>query len=124
MIQMLVATARLPTRSALRALLATEPDLQLVGMSGDLVTTIRMIRSARPDAVLVDRTVLGGVGFNQLSLLTRQAPGVAIFLIGMGDHPQMDAYARGEGAAGYIRLDEAPERISDALTSVAAPRVA
>ena len=124
MIQVLVATARLPTRSALSALLEIEPDLQLVGMSGDLVTTIRMIRSTRPDAVLVDRTVLGGVGFKQLSLLTGQAPGVAIFLVGMGDHPQMDVHARAEGAAGYIRLDEAPERISDVLTSVPAPSAA
>jgi len=124
MIQVLLATARLPTRSALRALIDTEPDLQLVGMAGDMLTTIRMIRSKRPDAVLVDRTVLGGVGFNQLPLLTSQAPGVAVFLIGMGDHPQLDVHARGDGAAGYIRLDEAPERISDVLTSVAAPWVA
>jgi DNA-binding NarL/FixJ family response regulator len=124
MIQVLVATARLPTRSALRALLETEPCLHLVGMSGDLVTTIRMIRGTHPDAVLVDRTVLGGVGFNRLSLLTREAPGVAIFLVGMGDHPQIDVHARAEGAAGYIRLDEAPDRISDVLTSAPAPSAA
>ena len=118
-VRVLVATARPATRSALRSLIDSEPALESSGSASDLPTTIRMIRSTAPDVVLVDRTVLGGVGFKRLPMLAAAAPGVAVFLIGMGDHPAMDTHARQAGAAGYIRLDETPERLSSALTSPA-----
>jgi DNA-binding NarL/FixJ family response regulator len=116
-VSVLVATARAATRSALRSLVDSEPGLNAVGVACDLPTAIRMIRSTAPDVVLVDRTVLGGVGFNRLPMLAAAAPGAAVFLIGMGDHPAIDTHARRAGAAGYIRLDEAPERLSSALVS-------
>jgi DNA-binding NarL/FixJ family response regulator len=120
MTSVLIATARDPTRAALTALVESEPGLRLVGAAGDLPATIRMIRSAAPDAVLVDRTVLGPAGAGRLTMVTASAPATAIFLVGMGDHPAMQSYARSAGAAGYIRLDEAPERLSGALSSPAA----
>lgn len=118
-LNVLIATGRLATRAALTALLDSEPHLRGAGVAGDLPTTIRMIRSRRPHVVLVDRTVLGPAGVGRLTMLTAAAPGVAVFLVGMGDHPAMDAYARSAGAAGYLRLDETPERLSGALTSAA-----
>jgi DNA-binding NarL/FixJ family response regulator len=116
-LSVLVATARPTTRAALTALLDAEPGLRAAGMAGDLATTIRMIRSCSPDAVLVDRTVLGTTGAGRLPMLAAAAPEVAIYLVGMGDHPRLDAHVRDAGAAGYLRLDETPERLSGTLRS-------
>jgi two-component system response regulator DesR len=116
-LKVLVATDRPTTRAALTALLESEPGARPAGIAGDLPTAIRMIRTTSPDAVLVDRTVLGPVGLGRLAILAAAAPGVAVFLVGMGDHPRLDGVARDAGAAGYIRLDEAPERLSGALAS-------
>jgi two-component system response regulator DesR len=116
-LKVLVAIARPATRAALIALLDSEPALRGVGVAGDLPAAMRMIRAAAPEAVLIDRTVLGPTGVGRLALLAAAAPAVAVFLVGMGDHPRLDAYARDAGAAGYIRLDEAPERLSGALRS-------
>jgi len=116
MLSVLIATARPVTRAALTALLDSEPELRPAGVAGDLPATIRMIRATHADAVLVDRTVLGR-GDGRLAMLTTAVPSVAVFLVGMGDHPRLDAHARDMGAAGYIRLDEAPERLSGALAS-------
>ena len=110
-LKVLIASGRVATRSALQALLDSEPGLRGVGVAGDLATAIHMVRGTRPDIVLVDRTVLGGVGFNRLALLTAEVPEAAVFLIGMGDHPSIATHARQAGGAGYIRLDEAPERL-------------
>jgi SARP family transcriptional regulator, regulator of embCAB operon len=119
-LKVLVATDRSATRAALTALLDSEPGMRPAGIAADLPTAIGMIRSTSPDAVLVDRTVLGPVGLGRLAMLAAAAPHVAVFHVGMGDHPRLDAAAREAGAAGYIRLDEAPERLSAALTSPSA----
>ena len=116
-LNVIVATTRPATRAALTALLDSEPHLRAAGVAADLRTALRMTRSTAADVALVDRTVLGPTGVGRLAMLAAAAPGVAVYLIGMGDHPRMDAYARGAGAAGYIRLDETPERLSAALTS-------
>jgi DNA-binding NarL/FixJ family response regulator len=119
-LNVLIATARPATRAALTALLDSEPSLRAAGVAADLRVALRMIRNTSVDVALVDRTVLGPVGVGRLAMLAAAAPDVAVFLMGMGDHPRMDAYARDKGAAGYIRLDETPERLSAALTSPAA----
>jgi DNA-binding NarL/FixJ family response regulator len=118
-VSILVATGRPATRTALTALLDSEPGVRAAGAARDLPSAIRMIRSRRPDVVLVDRTVLGPAAAGTLTMLTAAAPDVAVYLVGMGDHPQMDAYARCAGAAGYLRLDETPERLSGTLMSAA-----
>jgi DNA-binding NarL/FixJ family response regulator len=120
MTSVLIATARAATRAALEALVDSEPELRAVGVAADLPTTVRKIRSMSPDAVLIDRTVIGPTGAGRLTMLAAAAPATAIFLVGMGDHPGMQVYARDAGAAGYIRLDAAPERLSDALASSSA----
>jgi DNA-binding NarL/FixJ family response regulator len=115
-LDVVVATGRPATRAALTALLESEPRLRAAGVAGDLPTAVRLIRATDPDAMLIDRTVLGP-GDGRLRMLAASMPGVAVFLVGMGDHPRLDANARDAGAAGYIRLDEAPERLSGALVS-------
>jgi DNA-binding NarL/FixJ family response regulator len=123
-LRVLVAAGRPATRSALRSLLGSEPGVLRVGEAADLLTAIRSIRGARPDAVLVDRALLGDAGLARLPVLTSAAPGVAVFFVGMGDHPRLEAHARRAGAAGYIRLDEAQERLSSALAWLASPSAA
>jgi DNA-binding NarL/FixJ family response regulator len=122
--KVLVAVGRPATRSALRSLLKSEPGVQAVGEAGDLLTATRTIGGARPEVMLVDRAVLGEAGLERLPMLAAAAPGVAIFFVGMGDHPRFEAYARQQGAAGYVRLDEASQRLSGALASLASPPAA
>jgi|tagenome__1003787_1003787.scaffolds.fasta_scaffold20520200_2 DNA-binding NarL/FixJ family response regulator len=122
--KVLIAAGRPTTRSALRSLLDSEPGVQVVGEAVDVLTTIRALRTASPDVLLVGTSILGDAGLKRLSMLAAEAPGVPIFVVGMGDHPRMEAHARAAGAAGYVRLDEAPERLSSALASLASPTAA
>ena len=123
-LKVLVAAGRPATRSALWSLLGSEPGVERIPAAGDLLTAIRTIRAARPDAVLVDRALLGDAGLERLPVLTSAIPGVAVFFVGMGDHPRLEAHARRAGAAGHIRLDEAQERLSSALAWLAPPSTA
>jgi DNA-binding NarL/FixJ family response regulator len=123
-VKVLVAVGRPATRSALWSLLGSEPGVEPIAAAGDLLTAIRTMRETRPDAVLVDRALLGEMGLERLPTLAAAAPGIAIFLIGMGDHPRLEAHARRAGAAGYVRLDAAPERLSRVLAWPARPSAA
>jgi DNA-binding NarL/FixJ family response regulator len=110
-----VAAERSATRSSLWTMLETEPGLQPVGAAADLSTAIRQLQALRPDVLLVHRTVLGDAGLRRLPMLTSEFPGVAIVVVGMGDHPELDAQVRRAGGAGYLRLDEAAERVAAVL---------
>lgn len=113
----MVAAGRGSTRSALLSLLDLEPGVEPVGAAKDLAAAVRLVRAERPDVVLIERALLGTPGLPWLPTLAREAPDVAIFVVGMGDHPRLEEQARSAGAAGYIRLDEAPERVVSALSS-------
>jgi two-component system response regulator DesR len=117
--KVLVAADRSTTRSSLWSLLETEPGLEPVGVAADLPAAIRQLRLLSPDVLLVDRRLLGHAGLRRLPILSLEAEGTAIVVIGMGDHPRLDALVRSAGAAGYIRLDEAAERLSGVPAMVA-----
>jgi two-component system response regulator DesR len=119
--KVLVAADRSTTRSSLWSLLETEPGLEPVGVAADLPAAIRQLRSLAPDVLLVDRRLRGHAGLRRLPMLALEAERTAIVVIGMGDHPGLDALVRSAGAAGYIRLDEAAERLSGVPEMLARP---
>ncbi|RPI01014.1 MAG: DNA-binding response regulator, partial [Zetaproteobacteria bacterium] len=54
MIRVLLADDHVLVREGLRALLAREPDIQVVAEAGDGREAIRMAQEARPDVVALD----------------------------------------------------------------------
>jgi DNA-binding NarL/FixJ family response regulator len=117
--KVLVAADRSTTRSSLWSLLETEPGLEPVGIADDLPSAIHQMRLLSPDVLLVSRRLLGHAGLRRLPMLALEAEGTAIVVIGMGDHPGLDALVRSAGGACYIRLDEAAERLSGVAEMVA-----
>jgi two-component system chemotaxis response regulator CheB len=110
-LRVVIAAGRSATRSSLWTLVETEPRLEPVGAAPDLAAAIRMLRTLHPDILIVDRTLLGEAGLRRLPMLTAESESTAVVLVGMGDHPGIEALAREAGAAAYIRLDEAAERV-------------
>jgi DNA-binding NarL/FixJ family response regulator len=118
-LKVLVAAGRSATRSSLWTLLETEPGLEPVGVAPELATAIRMLRTLRPDLLLVDRTLLGEAGLRRLPMLKAASESTTIVLVGMGDHPGIEGAAREAGAAAYIRLDEAADRVGSFAALIA-----
>ena len=114
-ISAIIATRHPAMRSSLCAVLAGCPEVHLLGAAGDLRDTVRLIRSFQPDIVLLDVGVLGDEGVRRLPILRSAAPTTAFLVLGMGDHPAYAAHARRAGAADYVRLDQAAERLPQAI---------
>jgi hypothetical protein len=70
--------------------------------------------------MLIERDLLGTPGLPWLPTLVRDAPAAVIFVVGMDDHPRLDAQARRAGAAGYIRVDEAAAAVAGSIPAAIA----
>ena len=108
-----IASRHAGTRSSLSALL--DGDVAVLGIARDLCETIWLLRAVAPDVVLLDVRVLGDM--RRLPALRGLAPRSVFLVLGMGDHPAYGAQAREAGAADYVRLDLAADRLGEAIAS-------
>jgi len=89
-------------RFGLRALLASMPDVEVVGEAADGAAAVELAVAERPDVVLMDLglPVLDGVAATR-EVLAR-APGVAVLVLTMHEDPDTVAAALRAGARGYL----------------------
>jgi DNA-binding NarL/FixJ family response regulator len=114
-ISAVIATRHPAMRSSLCAVLDSSPHVHVLGAAGDLRDSMRLLRSFQPDVMVLDAGVLGDEGVRRLPLLRSAAPTTAFLVLGMGDHPAYAAHARRAGAADYVRLDQALDRLPQAI---------
>jgi two-component system LytT family response regulator len=67
-------------RERIRTLLAGEPDIEIVGESGDGSSAVAAVRSSRPDLLFLDVQMPGTDGFGVLQALDREMPRAVIFV--------------------------------------------
>lgn len=112
-----IATRHPAMRSALWAVVEATGGVAPIGETGDLRDTMTLLYLTQPELVLVDTSVLAGPDLAGLATLTAAAPHAAIIVIGTGDHPSYAAHARAAGAFDYVLLDDAAERVPEALVA-------
>jgi NarL family two-component system response regulator LiaR len=100
---------------ALRALLETEPWLEVIGEARNGRQAVETARELRPDVILmdVDMPVLDGVGATRQILAER--PEVCIVLVTGSDvHAHLNG-AQQAGAAGYVAKSAAFTELVDVI---------
>jgi DNA-binding NarL/FixJ family response regulator len=118
-IPVVVAAQHDATRSALAALLGDDDQVRVVASVDDLAAALRAARRFGDSVVVADQRVLDARGLSRLLVLGAPVPAVHFILVGMEDHPGFAERARRSGAA-YVRLDEAAERLVDAVRAASA----
>ena len=111
-------------RSGVRALLASETDIVVVGEASSGEEAMELCRTLQPDVVLCDLRL--GEGRDGVATTTQlrtlnPAPAVIIFTTYGTDHDILRAVEA--GAAGYLLKDVAPATIVAALHDAAAGRM-
>ncbi|MBO0979168.1 response regulator transcription factor [Microbacterium sp. SD291] len=107
-------------RDGLNALLATLPDVEVVGSVADGGSAVRLCADQRPDVVLMDLNLPGISGFEATRLLTAIAPEVAVLVLTMVDDDDSVLAALRVGARGYVLKGAAQEEVLAAVRTVAA----
>ena len=112
-IRVLIADDSAPARSGLRTLLATEPDMVVVGEATNGREAVRMVEERRPAVVVMDLQMPIMDGVQAARLIKRSWPDVIVVIVTV--HAAEQAAAVAAGADAFVVKGEAPERLVAAL---------
>lgn len=107
-------------RAGLRALLATDPRLVIVGEASTGAGAITAVASATPDVILMDISMPGVDGVEATRRIIDAAPGVAIVVLTMHDDDGTVFAAMRAGARGYLLKGAPRVELLRAIHGVAA----
>jgi DNA-binding NarL/FixJ family response regulator len=129
-IRLLVADDHPVVRDGLRAMLATQPDMELVGEAATGTEAVERARGLRPDVVLMDLQMPDLDGPAAIATLREQAPEVRVLVLTTYGTDADITRAVDAGATGYLLKDAPREQLFGAIRaadrgeSVLSPSVA
>lgn len=97
-IQVLIADDRPRSRDGLKALLATWPEIEIVGEAADGQEAVQLVEECRPDVVLMDDRMPVMAGLEATRLIKDRWPEVKVIVLTMYRSYQADALAAGADA--------------------------
>lgn len=105
-------------RAGIRMLVASQPDLEVVGEAGDGQQAIEVVRSTRPDVVMMDirMPVMDGLTATARILADPEPP--RIVMLTTFDLDEAAARAIRQGASGFLLKDADPEFLLAAIRTV------
>lgn len=89
-------------RAGLRALIANQPDLEVVAEARTGTEAVELAAGTAPDVVLMDLTMPDMDGITATSRITAHAPSVAVLVLTMLDDSTSVLAAMRAGARGYL----------------------
>jgi DNA-binding NarL/FixJ family response regulator len=106
-------------RDGIKALINAQPDLNVVGDSGGGHDTLLLVRTTKPQVVLMDLGLRNENGLRIVATLTKESPQTRV--IGMGLIPsQLDIVEFVQaGAAGFILKDATIKEVLGTIRAVA-----
>lgn len=125
MIRLLIADDHPIVRSGLRAVLAAEPDFEVVGEAATGEGAVESARALAPDVVLMDlRFGPGLTGAEATRAITSGAGGPRVLVLTTYDSDADILAAIEAGATGYLLKDADPADLAAAVRDAAAGRSA
>jgi len=97
-IRVLIADDRLSSRNGLKALLVTQPGIEIVGEAADGQETILFVEQCRPDVVLMDVRMPLIDGLEATRIIKDRWPEVKVIVLTMYPSHQAEALAAGADA--------------------------
>ena len=118
-IRILVADDHAGFRSGLDALLATQPDLLIVGNAETGDEAVARALALQPDVVLMDLNMPGIDGIAATRRIVDTSPHIAILVLTMADHDAAVFDALRAGARGYLLKGADRAELTRAIRAVA-----
>ncbi|RNL80192.1 response regulator [Nocardioides marmorisolisilvae] len=105
-------------RRGVRALLATMPDVEVVGEADSGPAAVDEARSLQPDLVLLDLQMPGGGGLDAIPAILNESPSSSILVVTMREDSTALRQALVLGARGYVLKDTDGENFIQAVSTV------
>jgi two-component system, NarL family, response regulator NreC len=105
-------------REGFRLLLETQPDIEVVGESGDGRDAVRQVTRLSPDVVLMDIAMPELNGIEATQQIHESQPSVGVIILSMYSTMQHISRAFKAGARGYILKESAGDDVIKAVRAV------
>jgi two-component system, NarL family, response regulator LiaR len=117
-IRLLIADDHNIVRKGLAVLLATEPDMQVVGEADNGADAVEKAETLKPDVILMDLMMPQMDGIEATRRITAQRPEARILVLTSFAADDKVFPAVKAGALGYLLKDSTPERLLEAIRQV------
>ncbi|WKZ35163.1 MAG: response regulator transcription factor [Anaerolineales bacterium] len=117
-IRILIADDHAIVREGLRALLATEPDLELLAEATDGVQAVDKARALKPDVILLDLMMPRMDGVEAIAEIKKDWQEARIIVLTSFSDDEKVFSAIRSGALGYLLKDSSPQDLLHAIHTV------
>ena len=118
-ISLLLVDDHAVVRMGLRAMLALEPDLEVVAEAEDAAEAVELYREQRPDVMLLDLRMPGDSGVVVVRRVREEFPAARIIMLTSFDLEEEVFQSLDAGAQGYVLKSMGPEELVAAIRLVA-----
>ena len=116
--RLLIADDHALVREGMRAMLASEQNLEVVGEAENGREALELCRELRPDLILMDVRMPEMDGLAATWEIKRKYPETRILILTTHESPEYLMDAIRAGAAGYVLKDSTKQRLLDAVRRV------
>jgi len=106
-------------RSGVKALLARQPDFEVVGEAADGLEGLKRVRETRPDVVLLDLNMPGISGRETVKMLMEEMPQTRVLMLTVSEDEEDLMDTLRSGARGYLLKNIDAEYLVDAIRRAA-----
>jgi DNA-binding NarL/FixJ family response regulator len=105
-------------RHGISQLIAQLKEVAICGEAENAQAALTMMRTLRPDVVLLDVSMPGTNGIELIKVMLAEQPRLSILVLSMHDESLYALRALRAGAKGYVMKQQAMENVLDALRKV------
>ena len=117
-VRVFIADDHAIVRKGIRALLATEPGIEVVGEAGDGERAVEQVLALRPDVTLMDLVLPGIEGAEAIARIRADWPEARVLVLTSFVTDEKVLPAIRAGARGYLLKDSSPEDLVRAIRQV------
>ena len=117
MIRILLVDDQNIVRQGLKALLAPQPELEVIGIAEDGYTAIEKVETLKPDVVLIDIEMPRMNGIIATHKICQQFPKTKVIVLSSHEDPECMAQALQVGAEGYLHKNTSAKNLEQAISS-------
>ena len=96
--KVLITDDRITTRKGLRALMLTQPDIQVIGEAADGERAIQFINKEKPDVVIMDAFMPGMNGLEATRIIKEKWQEIRVVILTLHEGIREEALAAGADA--------------------------
>lgn len=122
-IRVLLADDHRIVRDGLRALLARESDIDVVGEAGDGLDAVRLARTLQPDVVVTDVSMPGLNGVDAIRRIRAQDAAPRVLCLSVHSDSRMVVSVLEAGASGYVLKDASFDELALAIRKAMAGQI-